>query len=199
MVPGFWLGLTMLQTLFTLEHNAICDRLRAEYPSWSDDHLFEKARLANAALIAKIHTTEWTPAVISHPTTQIAPGELVGAGRRAAPGSSGGSATRRSSADPRLPDAAAALRVPYSLTEEFVAVYRMHPLIPDDYDFRSVADDRSIQRLPFRDLTGQGALEVMAKLRHTDLLYTFGTMHPGWSRCTTSHATCRSSCGRTGS
>jgi hypothetical protein len=72
MVPGFWLGLPMLQTLFTLEHNAICDRLRAEYPSWSDDELFEKARLVNAALIAKIHTTEWTPAVISHPTTRIA-------------------------------------------------------------------------------------------------------------------------------
>ena len=27
--------------------------------------------------------------------------------------------------------------VPYSLTEEFVAVYRMHPLVPDDYEFRS--------------------------------------------------------------
>ncbi len=32
--------------------------------------------------------------------------------------------------------------VPYSLTEEFVAVYRMHPLIPDDFIFRSVEDDR---------------------------------------------------------
>ena len=69
LVPGFWLGLAMLQRLFTLEHNAICDRLRAGYPSWSDDELFEKARLVNAALIAKIHTTEWTPAIISHPTT----------------------------------------------------------------------------------------------------------------------------------
>ena len=28
--------------------------------------------------------------------------------------------------------------VPYSLTEEFVAVYRMHPLIPDDFAFRSL-------------------------------------------------------------
>src|SRR4030095_11530988 len=54
LVPGFWLGLPMLQTLFTLEHNAICDRLGADYPSWSDDELFEKARLVNAALIAKI-------------------------------------------------------------------------------------------------------------------------------------------------
>ena len=34
--------------------------------------------------------------------------------------------------------------MPYSLTEEFVAVYRMHPLIPDDYDFSSPADDRAV-------------------------------------------------------
>ena len=35
--------------------------------------------------------------------------------------------------------------VPYSLTEEFVAVYRMHPLVPDDYEFRSAADDRLLE------------------------------------------------------
>ncbi|HYT26004.1 MAG TPA: peroxidase family protein, partial [Actinomycetota bacterium] len=33
-VPGFWLGLALMQHLFALEHNAICDRLRADYPSW---------------------------------------------------------------------------------------------------------------------------------------------------------------------
>ena len=31
--------------------------------------------------------------------------------------------------------------MPFSLTEEFVAVYRMHPLIPDSFDFRAAADD----------------------------------------------------------
>ena len=34
---------------------------------------------------------------------------------------------------------------PYSLTEEFVAVYRMHPLMPDDYRV-SLAGDRSPAR-----------------------------------------------------
>ena len=29
---NFWVGLALLHTLFTLEHNAICDRLRREYP-----------------------------------------------------------------------------------------------------------------------------------------------------------------------
>jgi Animal haem peroxidase len=181
MVPGFWLGLPMLQTLFTLEHNAICDRLRAEYPSWSDDDLFEKARLVNAALIAKIHTTEWTPAVISHPTTQVAlRGNWWGlAGERLHKlfGRLGNSEIL--SGIPGAQNQPQHYGVPYSLTEEFVAVYRMHPLIPDDYDFRSTADDHSIQRMAFRELTGPAALEVMAKLAQTDLLYTFGTMHPG--------------------
>ena len=181
MVPGFWLGLAMLQTLFTLEHNAICDRLRAEYPSWSDDDLFEKARLVNAALIAKIHTTEWTPAVISHPTTQIAlRGNWWGlAGERLHRLFGRLSDSEIVSGIPGSQTQPQHYGVPYSLTEEFVAVYRMHPLIPDDYDVRSAADDHSIQRMPFRDLTGQAALEVMTKLRQSDLLYTFGTMHPG--------------------
>ena len=30
--PGFWVGLVMLHDLFVREHNAICDRLAAEYP-----------------------------------------------------------------------------------------------------------------------------------------------------------------------
>ena len=69
---NFWLGLGLLHTLFTHEHNAICDRLRKAYPTWSDDVLFDTARLVNAAVMAKIHTVEWTPALISHPTTAYA-------------------------------------------------------------------------------------------------------------------------------
>ena len=34
---NFWVGLGILHTLFMLEHNAICDALRADEPSWSDD------------------------------------------------------------------------------------------------------------------------------------------------------------------
>ena len=34
------------------------------YPTWSDDEIFQRARLVIAALIAKIHTTEWTPQLL---------------------------------------------------------------------------------------------------------------------------------------
>ena len=46
--------------------------LHGTHPELSDDDTFDKARLINAALMAKIHTVEWTPAVISHPTTKLA-------------------------------------------------------------------------------------------------------------------------------
>ena len=69
---NFWVGLAILHSLFMREHNAICERLRAEYPEMSDQELYDKARLVNAALMAKIHTVDWTPAIIAHPTTVLA-------------------------------------------------------------------------------------------------------------------------------
>jgi hypothetical protein len=61
-----------LHTLFAREHNAVCERLRQEYPGWSGDQIFDKARLIISALTAKIHTVEWTPGILGHPTIQIA-------------------------------------------------------------------------------------------------------------------------------
>jgi Animal haem peroxidase len=172
---NFWLGLALLHTLFTHEHNAICDRLRAERPTWTDDELYSKARLINAALMAKIHTVEWTPAIISHPTTKYAMkanwwgilGKTLGKkSRNEVLGGIPGSDVNHHG-------------VPYSLTEEFVAVYRMHPLTPDDFTFRSIDDDNVIEERTFREL---GALDVRARLDSigmVDSLYSFGIAHPG--------------------
>jgi len=178
-VPGFWIGLLMMQTLFILEHNAICDRLRAEYPQWSDEEIFQRARLINAALVAKIHTVEWTPAVIAHPTTQI--------GMRANWFGLAGERIYRllgriSSSEiiSGIPGSQTEqYGVPYSITEEFVAVYRMHPLVPDDYSLRSSANDQELMQAALRDLAGASALDVAQKVGVGDLLYSFGTQHPG--------------------
>ena len=40
---NWWLGLTLLHTLFTLEHNTICDHLKGEYPHWTDERVFNTA------------------------------------------------------------------------------------------------------------------------------------------------------------
>ncbi len=93
--------------------------------------LFQQARLVNCALLAKIHTVEWTPRSppIRPLSRRCAP--TGGAGRERCTTSSGGSATTRSSRG--IPGTRPSdYGVPYALTEEFVAVYRMHPLMPDD-------------------------------------------------------------------
>lgn len=32
---NWWIGMEMLHTLFALEHNSICDMLRAKHPKWT--------------------------------------------------------------------------------------------------------------------------------------------------------------------
>jgi len=178
-VPGWWLGLGLLLTLFAREHNAICDRLGQAYPGWSDEQLFQKARLINAALMAKIHTVEWTPAIIAHPTTVYAlRGNWWGIGGQAL-----NPLLRRISTDEvvrGIPGTQVEHHsAPYSLTEEFVAVYRMHPLIRDDYSFRRAADDASIQDRSFDQLTDVKGNAFLTGTSLADLWYSFGTLYPG--------------------
>ena len=172
---NFWLGLALLHTLFTREHNAIADRLAAEHPDWSDDRLFDTARLITAALMAKIHTVEWTPAIIAHPTTKY--------GMRANWYGILGKRFGRWSSNEVLGGIPGSPTdhhgVPYSLTEEFVAVYRMHPLLPDDFTFRSIETGEVLQERTFRDL---GVSDVRARLDEVgfvDSFYSFGVAHPG--------------------
>ena len=182
--PGFWVGLAMWHVLFAMEHNAICDRLRAEYPSWSDDDLFDHARLINAALLAKIHTVEWTPAILGHPTLKIA-----------MKANWWGLATERvnkllgrvseSEVISGIPGSKTNhFGVPYSITEEFVAVYRMHPLIPDEIHFRSTSSDPPFEErpVPFTEVTNKKAVDLMREIHMRDLFYSFGTSHPGQIR-----------------
>ena len=176
---NWWIGLAMLHTLFTLEHNSICDKLKAEHPQMSDDELFGKAHLINAALMAKIHTLEWTTAIVPHPVVQIAmrtnwsgiAGEdlqdvLEFINERELLGGIIGSPTEHHAA-------------PYSLTEEFVAVYRMHPLMPDDYTFSSVETGQELGKFTLPEIAGKNTRAVFEKFSLDDLFYSFGVSHPG--------------------
>ncbi len=183
--PGFWTGIAMMGSLFMHEHNAICDRLSAAYPQWSnDDELFQCARLVNAALMAKIHTVEWTPAILGHPTLQVSlrsnwwglAGEQIHdlLGRI--------SESEVVSGIPGSPTNH--FKVPYAMTEEFVAVYRMHPLIPDEYTFRSAETGEPIriqdkEKLGLAEIAGKNTFDFMRQVRMPDLFYSFGTAHPG--------------------
>jgi hypothetical protein len=68
---------------------------------------------------------------------------------------------------------------PYALTEEFVSVYRMHALIPDEYSFRSHTDDHLLRELTFPEIAAEETRKRMEEMSLCDILYSFGTRHPG--------------------
>lgn len=179
-VPGFWLGVGMLQSLFVMEHNAISDMLAAAHPEADDEWLFQHARLILSALLAKIHTVEWTPAVTAHPTAVAALHAnwwgLEGEKLHDAFGRLSSSEVISGIPGGKTED----YGVPFALTEEFVAVYRMHPLIPDDFDFRAAGTDApTLGPTTFDKVAGPAAADILKTSRLTDLIYTFGTENPG--------------------
>ncbi|MGF1622385.1 MAG: peroxidase family protein [Rhodomicrobiaceae bacterium] len=183
---NWWIGLEMLHTLFVHEHNAICAALHEQYPQWSDLRLFNTARLINAALIAKIHTVEWTPAILAHPTMKLAMRAnwwgLAGERVKRMFGFSGNETLFGIPGSPTEHHG-----VPYSLTEEFVSVYRMHQLMPDEIAFHAL-DGEHVRTLPLPEIIEEKARRLMADrgeaifgrpLGMADMFYSFGIAHPG--------------------
>ncbi|MBM3941921.1 MAG: peroxidase [SAR202 cluster bacterium] len=176
---NYWVGLSLLHNLFSLEHNSICDRLAQEYPNWSDEEIYQKARLINAALMAKIHTVEWTPAILATPTMRYAMRGnwwgFMGENYYLKHGRLG-----RSEVISGIPGSPTSHHTaPYAMTEEFVAVYRLHPLIPDEFTFRSLSDDRTLLEHQFPQVEGVNARRVQEQVSMPDLFYSLGTVHPG--------------------
>jgi hypothetical protein len=170
--PGSWLGLTLLQNLFTLEHNAICDNLQKEHPSWTDDDLFDRARHLNSMLMAKVYLTEWASAIYDLPVIDVPSGanwldkgieqiyKIFGRVRES--------------------EAVNGILRSYAMTKEFVAVYPMHAFIPDEYTFRSVADDTVLREVRLPEVGwGRRAEETFDQIAVRDIFYSFGIAHPG--------------------
>jgi len=176
---NWWIGLSVLHTLFAREHNAIVDRLRMDYPHADGEWLFQKARLVNAALMAKIHTVEWTPALMDSPV-----------GRGAMRGNYWGLAGERVvNAFGQISDSEVVTGIPgtptdhhgapYAMTEEFTSVYRLHPLLPDEFAFRAVADDRVLLETGLREVSFGKTRALYDQMTFADALYTLATSHPG--------------------
>jgi hypothetical protein len=176
---NWWIGLAMLHTLFTLEHNYLCDLLAHQHPDWTDEQIFRKAKLINSALMAKIHTVEWTPAILPNSIVKAAMNVnwyglsseeaqelLTFIDRSELLGGIVGSEAAHHAA-------------PYSLTEEFVAVYRMHPLMPDEFAFHSVVTGDLLEKRELHEIAGRRTPAIAERLTMPDLFYSFGTCHPG--------------------
>ncbi|KAG5527309.1 hypothetical protein RHGRI_028265 [Rhododendron griersonianum] len=147
-VRNGWAGISTLQALFVLEHNAICDMLKKEYRGLEDEELYRHARLVTSAVIAKDTFGHVGVAAL---------GGLVGMKK---PNNHG---------------------VPYSLTEEFVSVYRMHSLLPDQLLLRDVdaapGPNKSpplIEKVPLSNLIGRKGEKALGGIGFTRQMVSMG-------------------------
>ncbi|NRA64158.1 MAG: peroxidase [Pseudobacteriovorax sp.] len=210
---NWWVGLSMLHQIFAKEHNAIADMLKSKYPEWNDQQLYDKARLINAALMAKIHTIEWTPAILDNPALIRAMNSnwygVLGDEKRTKLRDTLKQVSRNSrfldiliqgvtgkkntlkNIESQFGGIERALNglvgapeialygTPYTLTEEFTAVYRMHPLLRDNVDIFDYRTGRPVTSIPLGDTRDGNAEDLMAELDQTNMWYSFGTTNPG--------------------
>ena len=171
---NWWVGLEILHTLFVMEHNQIADMLLLNYPDWDDERVFQTARLINAAEIAKIHTVDWTPGILKNDILReamfanwrgILPSWVPRTGEAAADGIIGGEKILKG--------------VPFSLTEEFTAVYRMHPLLRDEFPIRDHVSDEVVRTTTLLEHSFTGGTQLTKEVGLTDLFYSFGRTKPG--------------------
>jgi hypothetical protein len=176
---NWWIGLSIMHTVFAREHNAIVERLKIDHPDQDGEWLFQKARLINTALIIKIHTVEWTPALLDTPELRFSMrGNWWGTlGESYARAYGRNARSEIFSGIPNSPQDHHS--APYSITEEFTAVYRMHSLIPDDFSFRRRGDDAEIKATTISEVAGAGARDLHRDVAFADALYSLGTSHPG--------------------
>ncbi len=182
---NWWVGLAMLHTLFVHEHNAICDALAAAHPDWDDKRLFNVARLVNAAVMAKIHTLEWTPAILPNPALYTAMnanwyGLLVNFFRRG---------KARKTVDDikvRNPEMGGVVGNPidthgrgFGLTEEFVEVYRLHSLLPEELVLGRADGSAAPEVLAFHATRQSASARITQRHAMADLFHSFGVQHPG--------------------
>ena len=176
---NLWVGLSLLHSLFAREHNAICDMFMQEHPDWDDERLFQQARLD---LLGADGEDPHHRVDAGHPAASAAgAGAQRQLGRRAAGAPEGvpqpGRQRSRSAASrARRPTIT---RAPYSLTEEFASVYRMHSLIPDDFEIRSVKDGKLLGSFELPEMSGRAGRKVIEKFDCADLFYSLGVAHPG--------------------
>ena len=181
-ITGFtengWVGLSLLHGLFALEHNAVCDQLKKHNTKWDDERLFQQARLVIAALLAKIHTVEWSTAIL--------PRDVLTTGLKS---NWYGRFSRLQNVFPKLADndifsgipgsPTEHHGVPFTLTEEFVSVYRMHTLMPDHFTIRSAKTGDGLANAELPELLGRRGVEFLGRFELADLFYSLGIHNPG--------------------
>ncbi len=179
---NMWVGLELFHDLFVKHHNYLCDQYRKDYPDWSSDQIFQHARLENAATMAKIHSIEWTPAVL--PTKELSLGMatnwhgmvegLLRAFEHRKPlrlfevqnpvlgGVLGGTLNN--------------FGIPQNFSEQFAEVYRLHSGMPDAIAIRPIGHDVSTQ-VPTNLTRAANSRKTIDTHGMGTLLNSFGWQH----------------------
>ncbi|KAG5380934.1 hypothetical protein IGI04_028776 [Brassica rapa subsp. trilocularis] len=171
---------------------------REKYPDFDDEKLYRTARLVTSAVIAKVHTIDWTIELLK--TDTLTAGMRINwygflgkkvkdtIGARFGPILSGLVGLKKPKEH----------GVPYSLTEEFVSVYRMHCLLPDTLILRDMSPEKvdkanpKIEReVPMTELIGKESGKKGSKIGFEQLLVSMGHQscgaltlwnYPNWMR-----------------
>ncbi|KAF3649269.1 Alpha-dioxygenase 1 [Capsicum annuum] len=180
-VRNTWAGLLALQALFVQEHNAVCDTLKEEYPELEEEDLYRHARLVTSAVIAKVHTIDWTVELLKTETMLAGMRAnwygLLGKKFKDTFGHVGDSVFS-GVVGMKKPENHG---VPYSLTEEFVSVYRMHQLLPDKLQMRNIdatpGPNKSLpltNEIPMEELIGGKGKENLSKIGFAKQMVSMG-------------------------
>ncbi|CAN6969268.1 unnamed protein product [Brassica oleracea var. botrytis] len=185
-VRNSWVGVSALQALFVKEHNAVCDALKKEYDDLEDEDLYRHARLVTSAVIAKIHTIDWTVELLK--TDTLLAGmrtNWYGILGKKFKDSFGhvGSSILGGLVGMKKPQNHG---VPYSITEDFTSVYRMHSLLPDQLELRDIdvvpGTNKSlplIEEVSFGKLLGPKGEQTMSHIGFTKLMVSMGHQASG--------------------
>ncbi|CAN1725955.1 Alpha-dioxygenase PIOX [Linum perenne] len=203
-VRNSWSGVSAIHALFTKEHNSVCDMLKVENPGFGDEELYRRARLVTSAVIAKVHTIDWTVELLKTDTLlagmRVNWYGVLGKWFKDRFGHVGG---------PRLGGLVGLKKpenhgVTYSLTEEFVSVYRMHPILPDEFLLRDISTptlspNKSLpvlEKLPMGNLLGSNGEKVLSRIGFTRQMVSMGHQacgalelwnYPNWLRNVAPH------------
>nr|POF06651.1 alpha-dioxygenase 2 [Quercus suber] len=202
-VRNCWAGFSLLQALFVKEHNAVCDMLKVYYPDLDDEQLYRHARLVTAAVIAKIHTIDWTVELLKTDTLLVGSRVnwygLLGKKFKELLGHILGSILSGLVGLKKPRDHG----VPYSLTEEFVSAYRMHSLLPETLVLRDITSSTSedkhppiLHEVPMRELVGIEGERKLSTIGMEQMLVSLGHQscgaltlwnYPSWMRNLVAH------------
>ncbi|XP_068656572.1 alpha-dioxygenase PIOX-like isoform X2 [Aristolochia californica] len=182
---NIWAGVSLLGTLFVKEHNTVCDLLKKSYPDLTDEELYRYARLVISAVIAKVHTIDWSVELLK--TDILLAGlrmnwyGLLGKTFKERFGHLGSSLLSGYVGSSKAENHG----VSYALTEEFVSVYRMHQLLPDKLLRRDISSAPRQNKTPpiLREVPMEELIGLQGEKRSEEIGFEAQMVSMGHQAC----------------